>query len=78
MNKCGYIDAGMVKMFFNQVLQGIVDHNQPVEVNCLDVCDEIFDIDDTIIKNKGKSHCYLKRTLTLKQVAVLPVKAVMF
>ena len=44
VNKCGYIDAGMVKMFFNQVLQGIVDHNQPVEVNCLDVCDEIFDM----------------------------------
>ena len=44
VDKKGYIDAGIVKMFFNQVLAGIAAHNQPVEVNCLDVCDEIFDM----------------------------------
>jgi Ca2+-binding EF-hand superfamily protein len=44
VDKNGYIDAGIVKMFFNQVLAGIAAHNQPVEVNCLDVCDEIFDM----------------------------------
>ena len=44
VDKKGYIDADVVKLFFNQVLAGIAAHNQPVEVNCLDVCDEIFDM----------------------------------
>ena len=45
INKLGYIDLNIIKMFFNQVLTEIVsEHHQTVEVNCLDVCDEIFDM----------------------------------
>jgi serine/threonine-protein phosphatase 2A regulatory subunit B'' len=45
INKVGYIDINVMKIFFNQVLNAIeLEHKQTVEVNCLDVCDEIFDM----------------------------------
>ena len=45
IDKLGYIDINVIKIFFSEVLNSIVtDHKQSVEVNCLDVCDEIFDM----------------------------------
>lgn len=44
VRKEGRIDASIIKMFFDEVLRGIVAANQPVDVSCEDVCDEIFDM----------------------------------
>ena len=44
VHKEGRIDATVIKMFFDAVLHGLEAANQPVDVRCEDVCDEIFDM----------------------------------